>query len=455
MMSAIRRARNGASALRVALSIAAVVALIAGCASAPQQDSDTAQAGRSATVAAPRSKTKPAPVQARPHFPVPVLPARQPTQIALLLPVSGRLAGFGSAIRDGFMAALFDARTRDQAVPAVRIYDTNTGGAFIDIYRRAIAEGAQAVVGPLEKPQVAALFSQALPVPTLALNRTDMNSAPPANLYQFGLAPEDEAVSIAHYGQTAGYRRALIVTPAGDQSSSEVLAFKRAWQEQGSSIVATAVFQSPQTLSSAVKSALDIPQSELRKREVEGIVGGTVEFAPHRRDDIDMVLVIGRPQQARSILPTLAFHYAGDIPAFALSRSFSGINAPQLDDDIEGLHFTEIPWMLNAQQPLRQLIAANIAGSQSYLRLYALGVDSFTLLAQLPELAGHTGMRIDGQTGALTLSPQRIVLRELPFAQIRNGVASRLDNAPVHALPASSGSGGGMESPTDATLDAR
>jgi outer membrane PBP1 activator LpoA protein len=229
MMSAIRRARNGATALHVALPIVAIVALIAGCASTPQQDRDAARAGRSATVAAPRNTAKPVPVQARPHFPVPVMPVRQPAQIALLLPVSGRLAGFGTAIRDGFMAALFDARAQSQAVPAVRIYDTNTGGAFIDIYRRAIADGAQAVVGPLEKPQVAALFSQApsqaLPVATLALNRTDMTSAPPANLYQFGLAPEDEAVSIAHYGQTAGYRRALIVTPAGEQSSGELLAF--------------------------------------------------------------------------------------------------------------------------------------------------------------------------------------------------------------------------------------
>ena len=427
--------------------------LLASCASdTTRQPVSAAGAGKSATVAAPRPQPQSEPARPRPHFPVPLTRIQPSDPIALLVPVSGRLAGFGAAIRDGFMAALYESRAQGLAVPTVRVYDTNGNPNFIETYRRAIADGARAVVGPLEKAQVAALYQQALPVPTLALNRIEQLKTPPANLYQFGLAPEDEALSVAQHGQQAGYRRAMIVTPASDQNASELQAFIQQWQQQGGSISTTAVFSNPQGLSQAVKTALNIPQSDMRRRDIEGLLGKKVEFAPHRRDDIDMILIMAKPQQARSIVPTLAFHYAGDVPTFALSRSYTGIPAPQIDDDIEGLYFTEMPWMLDTQQPLRQQILANFAGSQSFLRLYALGIDSFRILPNLRELETQPGTQINGQTGKLSLTAQRVVQRELSFAQIKNGIARSLDTPTSNAVPASLQNPNGTDGPIDATL---
>src|SRR5699024_4992168 len=48
----------------------------------------------------------------------------QPRNIALLLPTSGRLAAFGRAVRDGFMAAWYEQRDNR---PMVRQYDTAEG----------------------------------------------------------------------------------------------------------------------------------------------------------------------------------------------------------------------------------------------------------------------------------------------------------------------------------------
>ncbi|MET0377639.1 MAG: penicillin-binding protein activator [Spongiibacteraceae bacterium] len=383
-------------------------------------------------------------------------PIEQPGQIALLLPLSGKLAGFGTAVRDGFMAAWYDARAHGTATPAVRIYDTTTTQNFSELYQRAIADGAQAIVGPLEKPQVAGLYQQLLTVPTLALNRADLGTAPPPLLYQFSLAPEDEAEEIARIAGEYNARRALIVAPEEERNARELQAFAARWQQQGGEVVATAVFRNPQMLSQAIKSALNIPQSEARKREIETLFGRKVDFVPHRRDDIDMVLIYARPQQARSIVPTLAYHYAGNIPTYALSRSYNGVDAPGQDADIEGLRFTEIPWLLDNQQPLKQQILNALPQSRGYLRLYALGVDSFHLLPQLRQMENRPDTRLAGQTGYLTLSPERIVQRELMLAQIKDGLA-RPFGSYANTAPAPFGNDhtdqpGGRESPIDATL---
>src|SRR5690606_5169240 len=110
-----------------------------------------------------------------------------------------------------------------------------------------------------------------------------------------------EAEEIARMAAQRNARRALIVAPQEERNARELQAFSARWRQQGGEIVATALFPNAQQLSQSIKTALNIPQSEARKRELEGLLGRRVEFAPHRRGDIDMVLVLARPQQARSI----------------------------------------------------------------------------------------------------------------------------------------------------------
>lgn len=408
--------------------------VLAACATPPATDASAAQPAAVST-----STPAPKPASASPRYPLdasalPVprtqpdwnklssLTAEQPRQVALMLPFSGRLAGFGNAIRDGFMAAWYDAQTHGSTPPHIRLYDTN-GATISELYQRALADGAQVVIGPLEKNHVGALYALPLSVPVLALNRSDLGTPSPAQLFQFGLAPEDEASQIARSGAQQHFHHALIIAPEAEQHSRELQAFTQQWLQDGGDIIGTALFRNPQSLSLAIKTALNITQSEARKRDIEGLLGRKVEFAPHRRSDVDMVFMLAHPQQARSIVPTLAFHYAGDIPAYALSRSYSGFDNPALDHDIEGLRFTELPWMLDPQQPLKQQILASLPQSKSYLRLYALGVDSFALYPRLQALQSQPENGIYGQTGYLTVSAQRVIRRELPLAQIKDGAA--------------------------------
>jgi hypothetical protein len=67
-------------------------------------------------------------------------------------------------------------------------------------------------------------------------------------------------------------------------------------------------------------------------------------------------------------------------------------------------------------------------GAKNYLRLYAMGVDSFNLYPRLRQLESPSNQRVAGQTGTLALDAQRIVQRELMLAEMRNGSAEPCNN---------------------------
>jgi outer membrane PBP1 activator LpoA protein len=186
----------------------------------------------------------------------------QPHQIALLLPLSGKLAAFGTAVRDGFMAAWYEARKQGAVPPPVRFYDSAANADAVQLYQQATADGAGLVIGPLEKQQVAQLYQQSLPVPTLALNRFESSNPPAPNLYQFSLAAEDETTQIADIAADENRRSALIIASDEDINSREMQAFERRWRERGGSVGAIARYRDQQSMSQEIRAALNIPRSE-------------------------------------------------------------------------------------------------------------------------------------------------------------------------------------------------
>jgi outer membrane PBP1 activator LpoA protein len=355
------------------------------------------------------------------------LAAEQPKQVALLLPLSGKLASAGNAVRDGFMAAYYDASAREARLPVVRLYDTEAGTPLPQLCRQAVADGAAVIIGPLEKSQVAQLYQEPPSVPTLALNRADIDDAvPPAQLFQFSLAPEDEAAQVADIAWQQGHRRVLVIAAQSEWQSKEMQAFSRRWQALGGEVATAALFTDQQSLSPVIKNALNIPRSEARAKEIERLLGRSIEFTPRRRKDVDFVFMLARAQEARIIKPMLAYHYGGDLPVYALSRIYGGFPSPDLDRDLEQVRFTEMPWILDNQQPLKQQILTNLPQSRGLLRLYAMGADSFYLYPRLRQLNQLMDSRIPGQTGFLSIDSRQIVRRELKLAEMRNGRPAEL-----------------------------
>ena len=99
--------------------------------------------------------------------------AERPQKIALLLPQQGKLGKAGRAVRDGFMAAYYQAKQQNNQTPQIILYDSHAKDV-IKLYEQAVSEGVQLIIGPLDKPKVTQLSQlDQLPVATLAVNYSE------------------------------------------------------------------------------------------------------------------------------------------------------------------------------------------------------------------------------------------------------------------------------------------
>lgn len=348
--------------------------------------------------------------------------ASQPKHIALLLPQSGKLKEAGEAVRDGFYSAYYQAYSNGRTLPQVSLYDSENS---VQSYQTAVAQGADLIIGPLEKEKVAELAQQELlPAPILALNYTDDTQAThKENFYQFGLAVEDEARQVARQAFADGHRQAMLIIADQEWSERASRAFSNEWESLGGKVVSTNRFRIDENFSKLVKDAMLIEESQTRARQLESLLGIKVESKPRARADVDMIFLIANPVQARQIKPTFAFHFASNLPIYATSQVYSGEANPKLDRDLNGIRFNTMPWLFDTTSPERLAVKDQSKLAAVYDRLQALGVDAFRVYARLPQLARVEQMRVFGATGTLRMLPDGRIEREQVWARFRNGVA--------------------------------
>ena len=351
---------------------------------------------------------------------------QQPKQIALLLPMQGKLAEAGEAVRDGFFAAYYQALSNGRHTPEVRQYDSSSDA--LAAYQQAINEGADLVIGPIDKEKVTELsLMPSLQVPMLSLNYPDAPPAQPLKgFYQFGLAVEDEARQVARQAFLEGHRQAMIIIPTQEWSERSARAFTDEWEKLGGIVVNRTQFQAGANYSGLVKDAMLIEQSQIRTRELQQLLGVQLQSSPRSRGDVDMIFLIADPAQARQIKPTFAFHYAGNIPVYATSQVYSGQPNPKADRDLNGVRFNTMPWLFDTTSSEKQAVAQHTKSAAVYGRLHALGADAFRLYARLPQLEQVPNMRIYGATGALHMLGDGRIEREQIWVRFRNGEAQPL-----------------------------
>ncbi len=360
-----------------------------------------------------------------------------PSSIAVLLPLRGALAGAASAIRDGFLAALYadpEAGTGQAASVTVRFYDSSSDAR--GAYGEAVTDGAEAVVGPLRKEAVAELAGMALPVPVLALNRLADPQLANGFLRQFALAPEDEAVEVADRAWVDGHREMVVLTPTTDFGQRVAAAFRERWESLGGQLLETRGYDPGENdFSEPITTLLGLAASEQRYRALRGVIGGKLEFEPRRRRDADAVFLAALPRQARLLKPQLAFHHAADLPVYATSHVFEPGSQAEANRDLDGLRFCDMPWTLGA---IDAALAGGLptAGGSSG-RLFALGADAYGLLPYLARLQTDPGSRLDAQSGLLWLDEHGVVHRQLLCAEFTEGLPRLLGYTPPPRLAAS------------------
>ncbi|WP_312944734.1 penicillin-binding protein activator [Stutzerimonas kunmingensis] len=356
--------------------------------------------------------------------------ADQPlNNIALLLPMDGQLASVARALRDGFLAAHLHAQQSGQTL-RIELYDSTRMTSIDEFYRQAQAAGVQLVVGPLEKDLVRQLAERdQLPITTLALNYSDAGQSTPPQLFQFGLAAEDEAREVARRAWADGHRRAIALAPRGDWGGRILDAFRQSWEEAGGTLVAAEPLAEPVQLANQIADLLQLRNSESRGGRVSSITDASTSNQPTRRQDVDFLFLAATPQQAQQVRPTLIFQYAGDLPVYATSHLHAASHDRTQYLDLEGIRFAETPWLLNDQLPLRQEVEQKWPQAGGSLgRLYAMGADAYLLAPRLNQLLALPDTQLDGLSGTLSLNPQQRIERQLPWAEFRDGEVQRLDN---------------------------
>jgi hypothetical protein len=359
---------------------------------------------------------------------------QRPDHLAILLPKSGPYANAASALRDGFMAAYYQQPLESR--PRLQFYDSSDSADTWPLYRQAVDAGADMVIGPLNKEGVAQLARAGeLEIPVLALNQVPPDTTPPVTLYQFGLAPEDEARQVAERAWLDGHTRAITFTPSGDWGDRILHAFRNRWERLGGILSEQQRYDAGENdFSDAIQALLNLDESRARRSHLQRLFGQNLEFEPRRRGDADFIFLAANPFKARQIRPQFQFHHAADIPIYATSSIYTGLPAPDEDQDLEGIKFPDIPWLLMNEggTPLaRDNLARVLPDSQgAYRRLYAMGIDSFRLLPHLGRLQSSTRETIEGKTGNLYLDSIRQVHRQLVWAEMSRGIPKAIGYAP-------------------------
>lgn len=352
--------------------------------------------------------------------------------VALMLPLSGRTAAAAAQIRDGFMTAYYELPAN--ARPRLRVYDTATT-SIADSVAAATAAGAEFVVGPLTREEVVAaaeLVSKRPPI--LALNFLPADRPAPERYYQFALSPEDDARAVARYIGATGKSRGVVITPEGDWGTRVAAAFSDELKSAGGFVLGQSTYNSSERdYRGSIMQVLRTDDSTARQSRVQAAIGQKLEFEPRRRPDIQFIFAPSQPGAARLLRPQLRFHLAGDIPEYTLGDAYDP--HPTANQEIDGVMFPDMPWMLDTDG-----LAATVRDAASAFsdppakrgRLFAFGYDAFRIATSLQR--GQT-VNPQGLTGTLSIDAQGRVRRELEWVRIKGGAPVSLEGAADAALP--------------------
>ena len=347
-----------------------------------------------------------------------------PKKIALLLPLSGRAERAGRAVQNGFMGAYFSSLESLDEAQSIRVYDVTAEGGASAAYSSAVADGADFVIGPLLKNNVVELASDILvPVPVLTLNYLPDEILAPPGLYQFALAPEDEARSAAFRAISDGHSRSVALVPNNDWGRRVLSAFATEYEALGGTLLDYRSYTpSNPDFSNTIEDLMALSGSVQRYRRLRANLGGALQFDPRRRQDAEFIFLAADAATGRLLKSQLKFHYSGDIPAYSTSSIYE--RDGRSNSDLNGIMFADAPWQIAPQvwiQQLPELYAEQFPDERRLGRLHAMGYDAYQLIAAL--YTSHTGdmLEFDGATGNLFLDGDGRVHRRLAWAQFQGG----------------------------------
>ncbi|MGS0629059.1 penicillin-binding protein activator [Photorhabdus asymbiotica] len=406
-------------------------------------------------------------------------------RIALFLPLSGQAKVFGEAIRQGFLdaqaglpspsmptenpASLLIANNNEasdettpnnvtsnvttptestvptvQPTPAiaatpvntqqVKIYDT-ASQPLENLLIQAEQDGVNLIVGPLLKPDVVKLAQLNTPLNMLVLNKLD-NAQPQPNICYFSLSPEDEAKNAAEHIWQQQKRNPLILVPRSSFGDRIAKAFAEEWQKQGGHTVLQQTFGSSAELKQSINKGIGIRltgtavvinvatnqpvPTPLDNLEIPQINTNAVSTS---NGAVDAVYIVSTLDELTLIKPMIDMAISSrNKPAlYASSRSNQAGAGPDFRLEMEGMQFSDIPLIAGANLPLMQQAAGKFANDYSLMRLYAMGIDAWSLANQFNQFQLQSDFHLNGASGMLSAQENCTIFRQLSWMQYHHG----------------------------------
>jgi len=306
--------------------------------------------------------------------------------IAVLMPLSGKFGSFGEAFRAGI-------ETYRGANPGAEIsyYDTN-GKDVIGLYNDALAKGAEFIIGPLLKTNVARLSEVDTSVPVIFINSNE-GTGHGSFQYFYALSPEDEGADAAMKIRDDGFTRPAVIIPDQQKGSRVADSFIREWRNiSGSSSVPVIRFRDRITLKDTIAS---------------GIRG---EQAP------DSYYIYASPLESSVIRQEIKSITGRTPECYITGRSNPGISNASVERTMAGMKLGDMPWMLQSSDLRRTARGALRHSSSDTLKFFALGYDSLMMVPNIKQLDG--GSSVEGLTGTISISGNGSVKRGIQWITI-------------------------------------
>lgn len=342
-------------------------------------------------------------------------------RLVVLLPQTGANARLGDALKAGVLAAL-DKQNIDETIFIDEALSTEEIALALNEHKPDF------VVGPLLKNNIEklAVAKTLQNIPALHLNNFEGERVSLQH-YFFALNPEHEVQQALEHFLAVGYQKPMLLAPNTSAGQRLVDYFDLQWHRYSETKPEVGLYNDKQDMPKTIVDLLEVDRSKQRIDVVKSLFQREVESETRSRGDIDVIYILGDAIETRLIKPYLDVNvstFAERIPLYASSKSHSKQIDKTDKGDLDGLYFTELPWMLDEQintQTLRNqyesLWPEQVDISQ---RLFAMAYDSIAMLSDITQLSMLPGKQYSGLTGQRSIASDGQVTRQLNWAQYKN-----------------------------------
>ena len=233
------------------------------------------------------------------------------------------------------------------------------------------------------------------------------------------MRPEDEAKQAAATLSRQQFKHPIVLSQKNIISKRIAQAFVRQWQRITGNTIEVVYYDTGAQMQENVKASLSVNKSKARITKLKSRLNHSIKTKTRNRRDIDMIYLVGTPEQTRLVKPYIEVNiseFATLIPVYASSRSHSTQSDYSSNSDLQGLTFTEIPWLLaNEQNTELATLSQELwpKRSDGLSRLFAMGYDSYQLINKIPLMQQAPYLQHWGQTGVLKLNDDSVLTRSL------------------------------------------